>query len=117
MDEVQYAVYGITELFTRKIVYIDYYVYDWNAMEEYPTTQDYINNAMIMMQGDDRGNEYWKDLDNMWCREVKGSEVGVVVLDVVKTENEAQHIKDKYIQKFRPRYNIVDNGINILEIE
>ena len=104
MDNVEYAIYGITEPYTRKIVFIDYYVYDWDNLEEYPSIENYIDDATALMQGDDRGNEYWRDLENMWNS--RGSRMGVVVLDTVKTENEAMVKAEAYRKVFNPRYNL-----------
>lgn len=104
MDNIEYAIYGIIEPYTRKIVFIDYYVYDWDNLEEYPSIENYIDDAIALMQGDDRGNEYWRDLENMWNS--RGSRMGVVVLDTCDIEQDAQYMTNFYRNLFKPRYNI-----------
>ncbi len=109
MNMNEYAVYGITELETKRIVFISYYIYDWEDMIEYPSIKNYIEDAIAVMQGDDRRNEYWRDLENMYNASKIGDGMGVVVLDVLQNEKDAQYAADYFIDMFKPRYNILDN--------
>jgi len=107
MSSMEYAVYGITEPYTNNIVFIGYYVYDWSDMEKYPDKEDYVDDAIYLMQGEDTPNGHWRDLDNMYNR--SSSKIGVVVLDSVKNEKDAQYAVDYFRDLFKPRYNTLIN--------
>lgn len=107
MDSNEYSIYGIIEPDTKKIVFIAYYGYYWEESENTHKIYDYLNDAISLMQGDDRRNEYWKDLNNMW--KIYGDKMSIVVLDVCDNQQDAQYMADFYRDLFKPRYNILDN--------
>ena len=47
---IEFAIYGITEPYTNKIVYIGLYVYDWNEEKYYPDKEEIIKDAIDIMR-------------------------------------------------------------------
>lgn len=76
-------------------------------MKDYPNLDEYAEDAICLMQGDERHNEYWIDLCNMLDCNKDG--MGVVVFDVLRNEQDAQCAVDYFRDLFKPRYNILDN--------
>ena len=104
MNNEKYAVYGIVEPHTRKIVYIDFYVYDWDNIKEYPSQKEMIEDTIDIMR--DNNNVYWRDLYNMYeNNNYNEILIGVVVLE---SSDNLDYIKKrvKYWEiVFKPRYN------------
>ena len=104
MSNEEYVVYGIVEPYTRKIVYIDFYVYDWDNIKEYPSQKEMIEDTIDIMR--DNNNVYWRDLCNMYeNNNYNEILIGVVVLE---SSDSLDYIKKrvKYWEiVFKPRYN------------
>lgn len=100
---IEYAVYGMVEPKTHRIVYINYTIYDWNIIEEYPNISRYFEESIDLMNtNDENDNPYWRDLYNMY----KNKPIEVVVLEVLDNEDKAQEAVQRYINWFKPRYNV-----------
>lgn len=117
MSNIEYAIYGITEPYTNKIVYIGLYVYDWNENKCYPDNEEIIREAIDTMENDN--NKYWRDLNNMYCYNIDYEHnnkvlTGVVVLESWYEEDEEVNYLDvrlKYWRDiFKPRYNVKQCG-------
>lgn len=112
-NNIEYAIYGITEPYTNKIIYIGLYVYDWNDEKEYPDTEAYIHEAIGYMQCE--GNEYWRDLSNMFYNNIDYNDfnkvlTGAVVLETYyEVDKESSYLNKKldyWRNIFKPRYNV-----------
>ena len=103
---VEYGVYGIIEPYCKKIVYIDFYVYNWNKMREYPDDRTYVLDAVESMKF--CGNQYWKDIITMWNsgNDLYDNDTEVVVFEYVEKMDEIEEKVKKYIDIFKPKYNV-----------
>lgn len=101
----EYAVYGIIEPFVKKIVYIDFYVYDWDKMEEFPPNRMYVEDAINSMKCEK--NMHWRDLYNMWdsYEGYYDNEVTAVVLAKIDRLTIVEELVDLYREMFKPRFN------------
>lgn len=103
----EYAIYVIGERYTRKPVYIDYYVYDWNEDKKYPDKEAYIDCSIDTMR--DRGNGCFRDLLNMYYDPTElESQVDVVVLESSTDWDYIQERIEWWIKQLKPRYNMID---------
>ena len=102
MENKEYAVYGMIEPHTHRIVYINYTVYDWNILKDYPNISNYLEESIDLMNtNDENDNPFWRDLYNMY----ENKPIEVVVLEVLNNEYEVKEKMDRYIKWFKPRYN------------
>ncbi len=110
MENKEYAVYGMIEPKTHRIVYINYTIYDWNIIEDYPNITSYLEESIDLMNTNDANdNPFWRDLCNMYDHDA----IEVVVLEVLDNEYETKEEVDRYIKWFKPRYNYSDILNNI----
>ena len=56
MDNKEYAIYGMIEPNTHRIVYINYTIYDWTKLKDYPTKRDYWEESMDLMNTNDEND-------------------------------------------------------------
>ena len=96
--EDRFIIYGIIELDTRRIVYIDFYI----GNEDYLNIDDkeFLIESLETMQEED--NCYWRDLKNMWDR--SRIETKIVILEVLKDDKEVYEITNAYRKLFKPKY-------------
>ena len=116
MENKEYAVYGMVEPHTHRIVYINYIIYDWNILIDYPIENDYLEKSIDLMNtNDENNNPFWRDLCNMYDDDA----IEVVVLEVLDNEYEVKEEMDKYIRWFKPRYNynnILNKSFDLISV-
>lgn len=112
-DKIEYAIYGIIEPYTNKIVYISYTIYNWNDIEKYPESEEIIKEAIDGMKYNN--NSYWRDLNQMYYGNIDYNNynkvlTGVVVLeDYYEIDKESDYLGERlnyWRNLFKPRYNI-----------
>lgn len=112
-DKIEYAIYGIIEPYTNKIVYISYTIYNWNDIEKYPESEEIIKEAIDGMKYNN--NPYWRDLNQMYYGNIDYNKYNKVLTGVVVLEDYYEIDKEpNYLDKrlnywrnlFKPRYNV-----------
>ena len=113
---IEYAVYGMVEPHTHRIVYINYTVYDWSILKDYPNISNYLEESIDLMNtNDENNNPFWRDLYNMY----ENKPVEVVVLEVLDNEYKVIEEMDRYIKWFKPRYNynnILNESFDLISV-
>lgn len=117
MNNIEYAICGITEPYTNKIVYIGLYVYNWDEDKYYPNKEEIIRETIDVMKDED--NKYWRDLNNMYYYNIDYEHnnkvlTGVVVLESWYEEDKSYNYLDERLKYwrdiFKPRYNVKEYG-------